>query len=87
LEEKKDISVPLSSGFMATSIIGFFVSIWFVMDYSEPWGFTFMVFFIMLFIASIVSMTRALPIPEHMDELAIHRQKEVHEKKKKRKIE
>ncbi len=75
MKGKKDIGVPLSSGFMATSIIGFFVSIWFIMDYSEPWGFTFMVFFLILFIASFVSMNRAMPIPEHMEELAIHKKK------------
>ncbi|MGV8168536.1 MAG: MFS transporter [Candidatus Nanoarchaeia archaeon] len=66
---------PLSSGFMVTSIIGFLVSIWLIMDWSQSWGFTFALFFAMMFIASMISMTKAEPIPEHMEELAIHRPK------------
>jgi hypothetical protein len=72
---------PLSSGFMIVSIIGFLLSIWMVMDWSESWGFTFVLFFVMMFIASIVSMTKAEPIPEHMEELAIHRPKIIYRKK------
>jgi hypothetical protein len=52
---------PLSSGFMLTSILGFFVSIWLVMDWSEKWGFTFATFFVIAFLASIISMTKADP--------------------------
>lgn len=71
----KESWVPLSSGFMATSIIGFFVALW-AFDWSTngglTWGFTFMLFFLIMFFASIISMTKAEPIPEHMEELAIH---------------
>lgn len=63
---------PLSAGFMAISIIGFFVSIWFVMGISESWGFTLTLFCIIMFLASVISMTKAEPIQEHMEHLAIH---------------
>lgn len=56
--------VPLKSSFMVTSIIGFFVSVYYVMSLSKTWGFTFAVFFGMMFIASIISMTYAPPLSE-----------------------
>lgn len=68
----KDEWAPLSAGFMLTSIIGFLVSIWLIMDLSTSWGFTFAFFFVIMFLASLISMTKAEPIPEHMDHLAIH---------------
>lgn len=71
---------PLSSSFMVTSIIGFIVSVFMIMDWSQEWGFTFVLFFTMMFIASVVSMTKAEPIKEHMDELAVHKPKIIHEK-------
>ncbi|MGV8162077.1 MAG: hypothetical protein ACP5N2_01945 [Candidatus Nanoarchaeia archaeon] len=71
---------PLSSGFMVTSIIGFLVSIWLIMDWSIAWGFTFSLFFAMMFIASLVTMTKAEPIPEHMEALSIHTHKLIHKR-------
>ncbi len=68
----KDEWAPLSAGFMLTSILGFFISIWLIMDLSVTWGFTFTLFFVIMFIASLISMTKAEPVPEHMDTLAIH---------------
>lgn len=68
----KDEWAPLSAGFMLTSILGFFISIWLVMDLSATWGFTFAFFFVIMFVASLISMTKAEPVPEHMDTLAIH---------------
>lgn len=62
---------PLSSGFMLISIIGFLVSVFMVMGWSESWGFTFALVFTLMFIASFVSMTKAEPIPEHMEKLQI----------------
>ena len=50
---------PLSSGFMVVSIIGFFVSALLVFKYSPAWGTTFMIFFVMMFVASLISMTYA----------------------------
>jgi len=55
--------VPLRSSFMVTSIVGFFVSIYFVMSLSKTWGFTFTLFFVMMFAASLISMTYA-PVAE-----------------------
>jgi hypothetical protein len=72
---------PLSSGFMVVSIIGFLVSVWMVMGWSESCGFTLALFFVLMFIAAIVSMTKAEPIQEHMDELAIHRPKIIYPKR------
>ncbi|MFA6073314.1 MAG: hypothetical protein WC758_04335 [Candidatus Woesearchaeota archaeon] len=72
---------PLSSGFMVTSIIGFLVSIWMIMDWSPTWGFTLTLFFAMMFIASMISMTKAEPIPEHMEALAIHAPKMIPKRK------
>ena len=72
MKKIKDEWAPLSAGFMLTSILGFFISIWLIMDLSPTWGFTFIFFFIIMFISSIISMTKAEPIPEHMNQLAIH---------------
>lgn len=63
----------LSAGFMLTSIVGFFMSVFFVWKYSMSWGFTFAVFFIAAFIASVISMTKAdFTDKEYQQELAIH---------------
>ena len=63
----------LSAGFMLTSIIGFFVSVYFVMKLSETWGFTFALFFVIMFISSIISMTHAdFTKKEFQEELAVH---------------
>jgi formate hydrogenlyase subunit 3/multisubunit Na+/H+ antiporter MnhD subunit len=58
--------VPLSSGFMLTSIIGAMISLVYVADKSRTWGFTFFLFFLIMFIASLVSMTFA-PIDAEFD--------------------
>ena len=50
---------PLSSGFMLTSMVGILVSAFFVYDFSKPWGATFGLFFLAMFIASMISMTYA----------------------------
>lgn len=67
---------PLNSSFMAASIIGFIVSIWYVHPYiSQSWGFAFTVFFVLMFIASIISMTLSEPEPDHIDSLAVQKLK------------
>jgi hypothetical protein len=48
---------PLKGSFMLTSIVGFFVSVYFVWPLSKTWGLAFTLFFVMMFIASIISMT------------------------------
>lgn len=50
---------PLSGGFMITSIIGFLVSVIIVYKYSPSFGFAFATIFVLMFIASILSMTYA----------------------------
>lgn len=55
---KKEINVaPLSGGFMITSIVGFLISVIYVYPQSATWGFTFGIFFAMMFIAAMISMT------------------------------
>jgi len=50
-------TTPLSTGFFLVSIIGFFVGTYIIYPISKTWGFTFALFFIIMFIASFVSMT------------------------------
>lgn len=58
--------VPLSSGFMLTSIIGAIISAVYVYDVSKTLGFTFFLFFTIMFIASLISMTYA-PLEAEFD--------------------
>lgn len=48
---------PLKGGYMITSILGFLISVMFVYDISNKWGFTFALFFMLMFVASMISMT------------------------------
>jgi uncharacterized membrane protein len=58
LKNKKEINVaPLSGGFMLTSIVGFLISAIYVYPQSATWGFTFGIFFVLMFIAAMISMT------------------------------
>ena len=50
---------PLSGAFMITSIVGFLVSAVYILPGSSTWGFTFVLFFILMFVASLISMTYA----------------------------
>ncbi len=54
---------PLHGSFMATAIIGFLISLIYVYPISPTWGITFIIFFIVMFIASVISMTKA-PVDE-----------------------
>lgn len=67
--------VPLSSGFMLTSIVGFLISVFFLFDLGEPhagetytfvqqWGFAFTIFFAVMVVASLISMTYATTPPK-----------------------
>ncbi len=79
----KKNNVPLPSGFMFSSIIGIMVSILFVWKQNITWGFTFTLVFVLMFISSIISMTRAKADDKyHLSELAIHDQ--IHKRKKKK---
>ena len=48
---------PLSSAFMLTSIVGALISAFYIMPNSSTWGFTFVLFFTLMFVASLISMT------------------------------
>ena len=50
---------PLSSSFMLTSMVGFLISVFFVYGISKSWGFTFGLFFVIMFISSLISMPYA----------------------------
>lgn len=50
---------PLSGGFMIASIVGFFVSSIYIAGLSLNWGFALSIVFVLMFIASIISMTKA----------------------------
>ncbi|MEM3374318.1 MAG: hypothetical protein QXE31_03795 [Candidatus Woesearchaeota archaeon] len=52
---------PLSGAFMATSILGLMISIFFVYKHYPDWGITFSIVFGIMFISSIISMTVADP--------------------------
>ncbi len=52
---------PLNVGFMVTSMIGFFVSVLYVKKFSVPMAIAFAVVFACMFLASMVSMSRASP--------------------------
>ena len=57
--EKHFNIAPLSGGYMLTSMIGFLVSTFYVLPKSRTWGFTFLLFFALMFVASMISMTYA----------------------------
>lgn len=48
---------PLPGSFMVTSIVGFFISVIMVSPDYPSWGAAFALVFILMFIASMVSMT------------------------------
>ena len=50
---------PLSGGFMVTSIVGFIISAFYILPSSKTWGFTFVLFFTLMFVSSAISMTYA----------------------------
>ena len=57
--EKQLNVAPLSGGYMITSIVGFLISAFYVLPNSSKWGFTFVLFFTLMFVASLISMTYA----------------------------
>jgi len=59
---KKKKYAPLSKSFFVTSIIGFLISVLFVWDAYPSYGFAFAFVFLMMFVASLISMMRANPM-------------------------
>jgi len=48
---------PLKGGYMITSIVGFIISAVYVFPRNYTWGLTFTIFFTLMFVASMISMT------------------------------
>ena len=49
--------VPLSGSFMLTAILGFLISVIWVYPNAPSWGFAFMIVFVIMFVASVISTT------------------------------
>lgn len=58
MEQEFNIA-PLSGGYMLTSMVGFIISAFYILPKSQTWGFTFILFFTLMFVASLISMTYA----------------------------
>lgn len=56
-------AVPLKSSFMLSAILGFLISAYYVYPQSKNYGLAFMVVFTAMFVAAIISMTKA-PVPD-----------------------
>lgn len=52
-------AAPLKGSFMATAMLGFFISVYYVYPLHPGFGFTFMIVFVAMFIATLISMTKA----------------------------
>jgi hypothetical protein len=52
-------AVPLKGSFMATSMLGFLISAYWVYPQSFNYGISFMLVFMLMFIASFISLTKA----------------------------
>ena len=63
-------TAPLKGSFMITSIVGFIISWIYVYPRHKPWGFTFILFFVAMFAASVISITNA---PFEAEEFLDHR--------------
>jgi len=57
-------AVPLKGSFMASAMLGFFISAYYVYPKTFQFGVTFMFIFTLMFIAAIISMTKAPIINE-----------------------
>ncbi|MBS3131765.1 hypothetical protein J4212_05005 [Candidatus Woesearchaeota archaeon] len=47
----------LSGGFMIAAIAGFLISVYYIDNFSRKWSFAFALFFTLMFVASVISMT------------------------------
>lgn len=52
-------AVPLKGSFMVTAILGFFISYYYVYPVSINMGIACIIIFVLMFLASVVSMTKA----------------------------
>lgn len=58
---KKSRYAPLKASFLFISMVGFLFSVIYVREYSIDWAFAFGLVFVLMFIASFVSMQKAAP--------------------------
>ncbi len=56
---KKWHAVPLKGSFMVLSMIGFLTTAYLIYPADKSYGFAFMAVFVAMFIASLISMTKA----------------------------
>lgn len=66
MKKKREIKyavAPLSGGFMLTGLLGFIVVSIYTLSgrLDATWGFTFILIFLSMFIASVISITPAFP--------------------------
>ncbi len=52
-------AAPLKGSFMVTAMLGLLISIYYVFPQNANFGFTFMIIFAAMFVASLISMTKA----------------------------
>lgn len=57
--------VPLSGSFMIAGIVGFAISALYIYPRSNTWGFALAFLFVIVFIASMISMTYAPVNPKY----------------------
>ena len=55
---------PLHGSFMVVAIVGFLISAFLIMPVSRDWGITLALFFAVMFIAALISMTKSPIIPK-----------------------
>ncbi len=60
---------PLSNGFMLVAILGFIITMIYSDHFGPTWGFTLALFFVIMFISSLITMTRAPVDDEHIEAL------------------
>ena len=66
---------PLTNAFMLTSIVGFLISAVVVYKLNQSYGVAFMIIFIAMFIASLISMTYTESGEELLIDKKVHRRK------------
>ena len=71
---------PLPASFMLAAIIGFLVSATIVSPISRSWGLAFSIIFVLMFVASLVSMSYA-PSPGGMRDIRIEGKRKRKQKK------
>ena len=55
-------AAPLKSSFMLAGIIGFLISVIYLPQFSLNWAFAFGLVFLLMIIATLVSMTKSKPV-------------------------